>query len=183
MEIKDKQAVTAAQSFVESARYFLATQYRTQIRLAVEALPERDLWWRAHEQSNSVGNLLLHLNGNVSQWILGGVARKPTDRHRAAEFAARGGGTASVLLADLDRTLDEVDRVLAGLTDTDLLESRTIQGREITVLDAIFHVVEHFSGHLGQIILIAKLRAPGAVNFYADGGGLATPLWEEKVRR
>ena len=72
--------------------------------------------------------------------------------------------------------------MLAALTDADLLQPRTIQGRDVTVLGAIFHVVEHFSQHLGQIILITKLRAPGAINFHEDAGGLATPLWEEKIR-
>ena len=174
--------MTTGQVFLERARYVLGTEYRTQLRLAVEALPEDGLWWRANDQSNSAGNLLLHLNGNVRQWILGGVGRQPNERHRAAEFAARSGPPAAALLADLDRTFDDVDRVLATLTDTDLLEPRTIQGRDITVLAAIFHVVEHFSQHLGQIILIAKLRAPGALNFYEDAGGLATPVWERKIR-
>src|SRR5436190_8712044 len=174
--------MTTGELFLERARYFLGTEYRTQLRLAVEALPEDSVWWRANDQSNSVGNLLLHLNGNVRQWILGGVGRQANERHRAAEFAARTGPPKAALLADLDRTLDEVDRVLAGLGDADLLEMRTIQGRDITVLAAIFHVVEHFSGHLGQIILIAKLRAPGAINFYEDAGGLATPVWEQKIK-
>jgi len=175
--------VTVGQAFLERARYFLGTEYRTQIRLAVEALSDEAVWWRANEQSNSVGNLLLHLNGNVRQWMLGGVGRQPDTRRRAAEFAARTGPAASVLLADLDRTLDEVDRVLAGLTDASLLEPRTIQGRNLSVLAAIFHVVEHFSQHLGQIILMAKLRAPGAIAFYEDAGGLATPLWEAHIKR
>ena len=175
-------APNAAQLFLERARYFLGTEYRTQLRLAVEALPPDALWWRANEQSNSAGNLLLHLNGNVRQWILGGVGRQANERHRAAEFAARSGPPAATLLADLDRTLDEVDRVLGALTAADLLEPRAIQGRDITVLSAVFHVVEHFSQHLGQIILIAKLRAPGAVNFYEDAGGLATPVWEANIR-
>jgi len=174
--------VTAGEIFLERARYFLGTEYRTQLRLAVEALPEDTLWWRANDQSNSVGNLLLHLNGNVRQWILGGVGRQANSRHRAEEFAARTGPPAATLLADLDRTLDEVDRVLAALTATDLLEPRTIQGRDITVLDAIFHVVEHFSQHLGQVILMTKLRAPGAIRFHEDAGGLATPVWETKIK-
>jgi len=174
--------MTTAEAFLKEARFFLGTEYRTQLRLAVEALQEDDVWWRANDQSNSAGNLLLHLNGNVRQWILGGVGRQANDRHRAAEFAATSGPPKVALLADLDRTFDEVDRVLAGLSDADLLEQRTIQGRDITVLGAIFHVVEHFSGHLGQIILIAKLRAPGAINFYEDAGGLATPVWERKIR-
>jgi uncharacterized damage-inducible protein DinB len=169
--------------FLERARYFLSTEYRTQLRLAVEALPDEGLWWRPNDQSNSVGNLLLHLNGNVRQWILAGVGGQPDARHRAAEFDARSGPTASALLADLNRTLDDVDLVLAGLTDAALLEPRTIQGRDTTVLAAVFHVVEHFSGHLGQIILIAKLLAPGAINFYEDAAGLARPLWEARIVR
>ncbi|HET9830446.1 MAG TPA: DinB family protein [Vicinamibacterales bacterium] len=175
--------MTAGQTFLEAARYFLGTEYRTQIRLSVEALTDEGLWWRANEQSNSVGNLLLHLNGNVRQWILAGVGKQADFRHRAAEFAARSGPPAAVLLADLDQTLDDVVRVLAGLSDEDLLTMRTIQGRDRSVLEAIFHVVEHFSQHLGQITLIAKLRAPGAINFYEDAGGLATPLWMAHIRR
>ena len=175
--------MTAGQTFLEAARYFLGTEYRTQIRLSVEALTDEGLWWRANEQSNSVGNLLLHLNGNVRQWILAGVGSQADFRQRAAEFAARSGPPAAVLLADLDHTLDDVDRVLAGLSDEDLLTMRTIQGRDRSVLEAIFHVVEHFSQHLGQITLIAKLRAPGAINFYEDAGGLATPLWMAHIRR
>jgi uncharacterized damage-inducible protein DinB len=173
---------TSSALYLEDARYFLGTQYRTQLRVAVEALPADALWWRANDQSNSVGNLLLHLNGNVRQWILGGVGRQTNERHRADEFAARTGPPAATLLTNLNQTLDEVDRVLAGLTDSDLIAPRTIQGREITVLGAIFHVVEHFSTHLGQIVLMTKLRAPGAISFYEDAGGLATPSWTASIR-
>jgi|SRR5215831_16055279 len=175
--------MTTGRIFVERARYFLSTEYRTQLRLAVDALPDEGLWWRPNDQSNSVGNLLLHLNGNVRQWILAGVGGQPDVRHRAAEFDVRSGPPASALLADLDRTFDEVDEVLAELTDAALLEPRTIQGRDTTVLAAVFHVVEHFSQHLGQIILVAKLLAPGAINFYEDAAGLATPVWTAKIAR
>src|SRR5436190_13602487 len=126
--------MTTGNDFIKEARTFLGTEYRTKLRLAVDALPEDSLWWRANEQSNSVGNLLLHLNGNVRQWILGSVGGQPDVRHRAGEFAARTGPPAAALLADLDRTLDEVDRVLAALTDAVLLQPRTIQGRDVTVL-------------------------------------------------
>src|SRR3954471_11725706 len=125
--------------FLDHARYSLGVEFRTQTRLAVEALPADSVWWRANDHSNSAGNLLLHLNGNVRQWILGGVGRQANERHRAAEFAVRTGPPAATLLADLDRTLDEVDRVLAALTDAQLLEPRAIQGRDVMVLDAIFH--------------------------------------------
>jgi len=168
--------------FLERARYLLLTEYRTKIRLALEALPEDALWWRANDQSNSVGNLLLHLTGNVRQWMVGGVGGAPDIRHRSAEFAAHNGPPKAELLANLNRTLDDVARVLNELAPDALLEQRTIQGRDLTVLDAIFICVEHFSMHLGQIILLAKLRAPGAVHFYDDAGGLARPVWKEKIQ-
>src|SRR6266568_4484797 len=98
----------AGSIFLERARYFLGTEYRTQLRLAVDALPADSLWWRANDQSNSAGNLLLHLNGNVRQWILGGVGRQENERNRAAEFAARTGPAAAELLAMMNSTLDEV---------------------------------------------------------------------------
>jgi hypothetical protein len=165
--------------FLDRARYLLVTEYRTKIRLAVDALPEDSLWWRPNDESNSVGNLLLHLAGNVRQWMVAGVGGASDIRHRSAEFAARSGPPRAELLAALNQVLNDVERVLGGLTPEALLERRTIQGRDITVLDAIFICVEHFSMHLGQIILIAKLRTPGAIQFYEDAGGLATPVWKE----
>jgi uncharacterized damage-inducible protein DinB len=167
--------------FLDRARYLLLTEYRTKIRLAVDALPEDALWWRPNDQSNSAGNLLLHLAGNVRQWMVSGVGGEPDIRHRAAEFAAHSGPSRAELLAALNEVFDDVGRVVDRLTPDALLERRTIQGRDITVLDAIFTCVEHFSMHLGQIILLAKLRTPGAVQFYEDAGGLATPVWKAHV--
>jgi uncharacterized damage-inducible protein DinB len=168
-------------TFLAKSRHFLATEYRTKIRVAVQALPSDALWWRANATSNSVGNLLMHLTGNVRQWIVGGIGRADVTRDRAGEFAAQSGADAATLLAALDRVLDEADAVLARLTADDLAQSRSIQGRDLNVLEAIYHVVEHFSLHLGQIILVAKLHAPGAVKFYEDAGGLAKPLWPAMV--
>jgi len=166
-----------SEQFIARSRHYIGVEYRTKIRAAVESMPADALWWRANDQSNSVGNLLMHLAGNIRQWIVGGVGRQPDARDRAGEFAARGGANADELLAELGRAIDEVDAVLAGLTEGELLTSRTIQGRDVTVFEAVYHVTEHFTMHAGQIILIAKIHAPGAVKFYEDAGGLARPLW------
>ena len=171
-----------AATFLARSRHYLGTEYRTKLRAAVEALPAEALWWRPNDQSNSVGNLLVHLAGNVRQWIAGSVGGAPGARDRAGEFAARSGPAAAELLAELERALEDADRVLARLTPADLCSTRTIQGREVTVLEAVYHVVEHFALHLGQVILVAKLHAPGAVRFYEDAGGLARPLWPALVR-
>lgn len=172
-----------ATAFIARSRHFLRTEYPTKLRAAVKALPSDALWWRANSASNSVGNLLLHLSGNVRQWLIGGIGQIPVERNRAGEFAARAGADAETLLADLENVLIEVDAILARLPAEDLMAMRTIQGREITVFDAIYHVVEHFSLHLGQIILVAKLHAPGAVKFYEDAGGMAKPLWPALVKK
>lgn len=169
--------MSIAASFIDRSRYYLCREYPTKIRAAVEALPADRLWWRPNEQANSIGNLLLHLSGNVRQWVVSGVGGQPDIRKRNMEFAARGGATAAGMLDGLDATLRDADDVLRALLPSELRERRSIQGRDTTVMEAVYHVVEHFAGHTGQIIWIAKMSMPGAVKFYDDGDGVATPLF------
>jgi uncharacterized damage-inducible protein DinB len=164
-----------AARFVDQCRRYLGGEYRVKLRTAVAAVPEDRLWARANGSSNSVGNLLLHLAGNARQWMVSGVGGAPDVRTRSAEFDAQGGKTAAELLEALEVTLDDADAVLAALTPDALLEARRIQGRDLLVLDAVFHVVEHFSYHLGQIVMLAKAAAPGVIQFYDDVDGLAQP--------
>jgi uncharacterized damage-inducible protein DinB len=166
-----------ATSFLEHSRHYLALEYPTKIRRCLDVIPPHVLWRRTDPQSNSIGNLILHLSGNVRQWIVSGVGGAPDARNRRGEFEARRGEGADELFAQLRRTLDEADTVIASLAAEQLLESRAIQGRDVTVLDAIYHVVEHFSLHTGQIILLAKSAAPDRIRFYEDVGGLAMPRW------
>lgn len=167
----------AHQTFLERSRHYLAHEYPAKIRLAVTPLSDPLIWKRANDESNSIGNLLLHLSGNVGEWIVGGIGRRPNERHRAAEFAALDGDSGQSLLEKLDSTVGQADDVLSTLTEGDLGRELLIQGRRTTVLGAVYHVVEHFSMHTGQIILLAKLHSPGSVRFYEDAGGLAVPLW------
>lgn len=169
----------ASQNFINFSRHILNEEYRIKMRKTVAALPDAALWWRPNEQANSVGNLLLHLEGNVRQWIIGAVGGAPDVRDRAHEFAAKEGSTREELLRHLEATLDEADAVLAKLTSSQLTERRRVQMREPTVLEAIYQVVQHFGYHLGQIVVIAKEQVPGAVKFYEDAGGAARPIWKE----
>jgi len=166
-----------AARFLERSRHYLGVEYPAKIRAAVRTVPADRVWWRANSTSNSVGNLLLHLAGNVRQWIVSGVGGAPDVRQRDVEFAAQGGADVDALLDELDTALRDVVAVLNTLDASTLGEARTIQGRETTVFAAVFHVVEHFAGHTGQIILMAKLFTDGAVRFYDDAGGLARPLF------
>ena len=166
-----------ATAFITQSRRYLATEYPTKIQRCLDVLPADAIWRRDDETSNSIGNLLLHLSGNVRQWIVSGVGGAPDARHRRAEFDAREGDDGSALMERLLATVRDADAVLASLDAARLAERRTIQGRDVRVLDAVYHVVEHFSMHTGQIILLAKRFAPGRVQFYEDAGGLARPLF------
>ena len=164
-----------ATEFLAQSRRYLASEYPTKIRLCLDVLPADAIWRRDDDASNSIGNLLLHLSGNIRQWIISGVGGAPDARRRHVEFDAREGDAGAALMERLFATVREADEVLASLDATRLAERRTIQGREVSVLDAVYHVVEHFSMHTGQIILLAKRFAPGRVQFYEDAGGLARP--------
>ena len=175
--------MTPADVFLRASRGYLSHEYRIKVRRAVTALPPDALWSRANAESNSVGNLLQHLTGNVRQWLVSGVGGAPDIRDRAAEFAAREGGDAEELLSRLEAVLGDADAVLARLTADDLVSRRTIQGRDVTVLEAVYTCVQHFALHLGQIILVAKEQSPGAVRFYEDAGGQAKPIWKQQDTR
>jgi len=168
-----------ADLFISRSRYWLTKEYPIKLRHCVTALPREAVWARPNESSNSIGNLLVHLTGNVTEWILGGVGGRSIKRHRAAEFAQTEGADGGTLLDNLEAVLREADSVLAGLTEQDLERSVIIQERDTTVLGAIYHVVEHFAMHTGQIVLLTKIHAPGKIRFYEDAGGLARPTWHQ----
>jgi len=163
--------------FIEKSRYYLATEYPSKIRLSVSSLSQDEIWRRVNENSNSIGNLVVHLAGNVRHWVVAGIGGATSDRDRAAEFAMRDGPHAAELLSLLDLAVRDADDVMASLTAADLVRECTIQGRNTTVLAAIYHVVEHFSMHTGQIVMLAKMYSPDSVRFYDDAAGKAVPLW------
>jgi hypothetical protein len=154
--------------FLKFSRVKLVGQYWVRLRTAVETLSEEQVWWRPNEASNSIGNLVLHLNGNVRQWLVDSFNGAEDGRDRPAEFAAAGGKPAVELLATLGATIDEADKVLGRLTAEELLRAYTIQGYNVRGLDAVYQVVEHFGLHYGQIIYIAKSVTGRDLGFYKD---------------
>lgn len=175
--------MTIASAFIERSRHYLAYEYPTKIERCLATLPPDALWRRSGDGSNSIGNLLLHLEGNVRQWIVSSVGGAPDHRQRSIEFAARQGADSRTLFAALKATVNDADAVLAKLTPDDLLAHRVIQGRDVTVMDAVYHVVEHFALHTGQVILLTKEYEPGRISFYEDADGLATPRWPDQGGR
>jgi uncharacterized damage-inducible protein DinB len=159
-------------AFVKFSREKLKDEYWPRTCRCLDSLTEEQIWWRPNETSNSVGNLLLHLNGNMRQWILAPLGGIANTRDRDAEFAERRHLDAATLRGALDQTLKEFDRILSGLTASDLLKTYTIQRYEdITALAAIYHVVEHFGMHCGQILYITKLLSGTDLGFYRQLSG------------
>jgi len=141
-------------------------QYESRVKACVRKLTPAQVWARSASNENAIGNLLLHLNGNVRQWIICGIGGERDTRQRQTEFDAQEGFSPEELLARLHGTLVEAIVVISGLGAERLAEPVKIQGYDVTVLQAVFHVVEHFSGHTGQIIFATKYLTGEDLGFY-----------------
>ncbi len=166
-----------ASGFLAQSREYLTGHYLPKIQAALETMEEEDLWWRPNPASNAAGNLVLHLAGNLRQWIVSAVGGGPDQRARAAEFAAQGELTRPDLLALLTEAVLDADAVLARTDPASLSERRHVQGRDVTVLQAIYHAVEHFSMHTGQILYLAKQRTGKDLGFYRMEAGIPRAAW------
>ena len=145
-------------AFLKTSRSLLTIDFLPKIERCLEQLTDEDVWWRPNDASNSIGNLLLHLRGNITQWIIGGVGGHARERRRQQEFDERSRIPVQQLIGTLRAAVEEADEVLRHLDANTLLSRRQIQDYDVTVLEAIYHVVEHFSMHTGQIILLTKAR-------------------------
>ena len=153
-------------------------QLASRVRDCLDRLTAEQIWQRGCGNENAVGNLVLHLSGNVRQWIGSGVAGKPDIRKRDREFAARGDIEPTELTARLDAVISEAIADLRNATPERLRERVNIQGYELSVLEAIYHVVEHFAQHTGQIIFAAKQLTGEDLGFYRHIG---KPAHDEKT--
>ena len=146
-----------AQAYTVEAREQLAKAAKV-IHHCLGQLSDQRLAWRPQESMNSVGNLVLHLCGNVRQWIISGVGGHPDIRDRPNEFAERGPFGREEVERRLDEVLQEADHVLTAVSPDRLMERRRIQGFETTVLAAIFDSVAHFKGHTQEIVCMTRVQ-------------------------
>ena len=139
----------------------------SRIEACLGKLTEEQVWARGSENENAIGNLVLHLAGNVRQWIVAGVGGAPDTRQRDGEFSARGGNSIPELKERLRGIVTEAAAVIVATTPERLAERVTIQKYDVSVLEAIYHVVEHFSLHMGQIVFATKMMTGSDMGFYA----------------
>lgn len=178
MDFSNNKTPDVARAFLNQARTYLSDDYLPKIERCLQQLTDDQIWFRSNAVSNSIGNLVLHLCGNATQWILSGLGGKPDHRDRDSEFLQREIISRDDLLENLRVTITEVATVLDSMDQKILLENRIIQGNPVDVLEAVFHVTEHFSMHTGQIILLTKILAEADLEFYDFSSGAPVINWD-----
>lgn len=148
---------TVGEAFLTEGRERLS-KHMAKIRHCLEQLDEQQVWWRPHASMNSIANILLHLCGNLQQWIVAGVGGEPDIRRRPQEFSERGPISKAELSRRLDQVAGRVDAVLAATPEAELLRPRRIQGFDETGLSAIYDSLAHLNGHTQEIIYITRLQ-------------------------
>jgi len=139
-----------------------------RLKSCLEKLSDEDIWWRPNDNSNSVGNLILHLCGNIRQWMLSALGGSVDNRVRQKEFDERGPLPKDALIQKLDQVMIEVDELLDRLHPEILIEKKVVQGFEETGISILIHVIEHFSYHVGQIVYMTKAAKDIDLKFYGN---------------
>jgi hypothetical protein len=139
------------------------TQYGERIDICLGKLTPEQIWARGSENENAIGNIVLHLCGNLRQYTRHAVRGEPDIRERDEEFNAVDGAD---LRERLHSVVADACEIIRGVSDARLMERTVVQGREMTVLEAIFKTTEHFSMHAGQILFATKLMTHEALGFF-----------------
>lgn len=151
--------------FLESSAEVLL-EHLGRIETCLRKLTDDQIWARGHENENAVGNLVLHLTGNVRQWILSGLGGAPDNRFRDAEFAARQGPASAELAGNLRAAVEGAVEVIRHLSTEQLIAIHEIQNYRVSGVYAVLHVTEHFAQHTGQIIFGTKMLTGTDLGFY-----------------
>ncbi len=153
-----------AEAYVAEAKEQLAKATKV-LRNCLDQLSDEHLSWRPHESMNSVGNLILHLCGNVRQWIISGVGGETDQRNRPSEFADQGPFGREDLIRNLSETIGKANAALSTVESSTILQPRRIQGFESNGLSAVFDSVAHFKGHTQEIVCLTRMQLGGDYRF------------------
>jgi uncharacterized damage-inducible protein DinB len=155
-------------AFLDEVRRRLVEESVGRLRKCIAMLSEEEIWFRPNEHTVSIGNLVLHLCGNLRQWVLAGLAHQPDNRVRRLEFEERGPLPTTDLMEQLDAVIRDVDHFLSSVTPAMLVQCHRVQGFEESGMAILIHVTEHFSYHVGQITYAVKSRKNVDTRYY-DG--------------
>jgi len=158
--------------FVENAIFRMEESLR-MISKSTALLSTEDVWKKPNKASNSIGNIIIHLKGNITQYMLAGLGGQEDLRQRDLEFSVTHGYNTKELNQQLRALLDEVKTALHGLKDEELIKTYSVQGFKLSGLGIVLHVVEHLSYHTGQIAFWTKILRNKDLGFY-EGFNLNT---------
>ncbi len=162
---------TFTNALINETRRRIIEESIPRIKKCLAELNEEEIWQRPNENSNSVGNLLLHLCGNVTQWMGSGLGKLPDHRLRDKEFEERGPLPTSTLYNKLDDLIVLINEVLDNLKKEDLLQLHDVQVYRENGVSILVHVIEHFSYHTGQITYFVKWRKDMDIGYYEEDLG------------
>ncbi|MBX2843852.1 MAG: DUF1572 domain-containing protein [Flammeovirgaceae bacterium] len=162
---KEALAQAISQNIVEEFKRRIFSESVPRLIKSLGHLTEEEIWIKPNSESNSVGNLVLHLCGNVSQYILSGIGGLEDKRERSKEFKEKGPIPATVLIEKMEGIMSQVSKVINHLSAEDLVQEVGVQGFRETKLSIIIHVIEHFSYHVGQISYFVKLKKEIDLNY------------------
>jgi uncharacterized damage-inducible protein DinB len=151
---------------IRETKFRLLEESIPRLHKCLDKLSEAEIWYRPNTHTVSIGNLVLHLNGNVRQWLISGLGGAPDLRQRQQEFDETGPKPTSELKEMLDILENDIEVVLEGLSTSDLITERTIQGYKSSGVSILVHVVEHFSYHVGQVTILIKSRMNLDMGYY-----------------
>lgn len=161
------KALTFEEDFKEQI-VFRIQENSSRIEKCLSLLSEEEVWLQSGPETNSIANLILHLCGNIGQYIISSLGEKKDFRHRELEFSSRKGFTKNELYEKMETTCSAAIKVINGSSMEKLQKVRSVQGFKMTGLAACIHVAEHYSYHTGQIALLTKLFSKKDLGFYAD---------------
>ena len=162
----DPLSLTIHRVLIDEVKRRIITESVPRIKKCLAQLTEEEIWHRPNDNVVGVGNLVLHLEGNLRQWVLSGLGKQPDHRQRDQEFDRTDPLPAELLIEQLDTLMAKVAQVLDQLTPEDLVAVRRVQGYEESGVSILMHVTEHFSYHTGQITYYVKTRKNIDLQYY-----------------
>jgi hypothetical protein len=162
MTVKNEKDISSFA--LEALRIRVTRVLPAQIRTCIEQLNEEQLWWRPNEQSNSVGNLVLHVCGAILHFLCRGVGKQEYERDRATEFAASCTVTKTQLLAMFDEMVAKAEQTFEEIDSSRLAGPSTEPAYYSVVFEDLFGIAIHLATHSGQIVYVTKMLKEGSVN-------------------
>jgi len=155
------------QEFINQSIHFISLNPQ-RIEICLNQLTEEEVWQKPNAETNSIGNLILHLCGNITQYIHSSLGKEKDTRQRDLEFSTQGGFSKKELMDKITQVTLKAIHIIQNLSKEEALRNRTVQGFDYTGIGIIIHVTEHYSYHIGQIAQYTKLLKNNDLGFYAD---------------